>query len=414
MPLRDTPGTQISTLPMPRMADVAELCIGEAPADPVDTLAPIRSLTASARAAAAHSVGFPGNQDLAQYGAREYGQLLTVLLNNVHDPDTGDASDIGAKGFEREVIDLYRRLAGGTAGQTYGYVTSGSSEALEFGLFTGRTVLPRATVYASTAAHSSVRKKAEILRMPYVAVPTLPGSDRMDADALARLTATRPGGAVLVVTIGTTMRGDIDDLPVLRAAAVGAGQVFVHADAALGALLCALGSKPRPWGLADGADSVSTSLNKLPGLSLPAGVVLARADAVHSWTPAQYTGADQDHTLSCSRPGLASALAWARLHSLGTDGLRAMVGGSIATADRARERLAALGLDVVLPSAAITVSFTLPGHRDWSGLQSRWRLPVEKRASGTLTHLVTVPHVTTELVDAFTEDIAAVLAGVVR
>jgi histidine decarboxylase len=382
--------------------------IGTAPADPAQTEALLCAFTTRMRAEEPRCLGFPGN--LAwDYSAPVYADLLSVLANNVHDPTSPDSSNVHAKVFERAVIAFLTDLARGRPGETYGYMCAGGSEANLFGLSVARHHLPYAAVYITAATHSSVRKAATLLRMPVVVVPTVAGSDAMDPQALRAAVAAGTGGAIVVATVGTTMTGAIDDVPALRAAAEAAGPVHVHVDAALGGWLAAFA--PVAWDFADGADTITMSAHKLPGLPVPAGVALARAGLVPDWLPADYTGA-RDRTLSCSRSGLAAALLWAALHQLGYDGLRHLVRGAVAVAEHAEHALVAAGLDARRSPHGITVAFPLPGPvATFRPVLTRWHLPVERRVGALLTHVITVPHVTRGAVDDLAGDFATAMAG---
>lgn len=378
--------------------------IGIAPADPEETDAIIDAYAEAMLAEEPVVAGFPGN---LQWDYRRYAKLLALFANNVGDPDSGDFSNVNAKVFERRIIHFLTDFTRGGRDRTYGYVTNGGSEGNLFGLFTARTTLPHAPVYVTAATHYSVAKAAELLRMQLVTVPAR-ADDTMDPDALRDLAAAHKGGAIVVATIGTTMLGGNDDLPALRQAAAASGPVYAHVDCALGGWLAPFTAAPVPYDFADGADSMTFSAHKWPGHFAPTGIVLARRHLVREWNAAPYTGAS-DHTLGCSRSGLAVAVLWAALRLLGYQGLRRLAEGSIEVAEHAATRLT----DLALPLArhGITVSFPLPHpHRDWEPVRAKWHLPVEARADDTLlTHLITVPHITVDRVDALVDDIASVL-----
>ncbi|CAL9327574.1 Histidine decarboxylase [Streptomyces sp. enrichment culture] len=380
-------------------------------------------------------LGFPAN---LAWDASYAHSLLSMMINNAGDPSTHDDSGNDAKAFEQAVLSWFTDIAGGGR-DTYGYVTASGSEGILFGLFVARHRFPRAPVYLSADAHHSVRKAAAILRMETVTVPCR-DDGTMEPAALARLChearRTKGGrsadGAVVVATIGTVMRGAVDDLPALRAAGSQAGGVHLHADAALGGLVAAF-SRPEPaWNLAHGADSLSVSGHKLLGCPVPCGIVLTPRRFVPPQPTGQYLGAD-DHTLGCSRSGLAAALLgivltprrfvppqptgqylgaddlgcsrsglaaallWCRLREMGTRGLRETVARCQQTAQYATEALAAAGARPERFPGSLTVTFDRPD----SSTCATWHLATQ----GDRAHLVAMPHVTPQAIDMLCADL---------
>lgn len=383
--------------------------IGMKPADHLETDQVVDGFVEALRHEEPFVAGFPGN---LLWDYRPYAGLMSVLSNTVGDPDTQDASAVGAQAFERRVINFMTDFTRGDR-STYGYVTSGGSEGNLFGLLTARTTLPNAPVYVTSATHYSVAKAAQLLRMRVITVPSGP-ADTMDPDALRDLTRANRGGAILAATIGTTMLGASDDLHTLRQAASDAGPVYTHVDCALGGWLAPFTARPVAFDFADGADSMSFSAHKIPGHPEPTGIALARRHLVRQWPAGQYTGAT-DHTLGCSRSGLAIAVLWIALRHHGYEGLRCLAEDAVGAAEYAEHQLGSLGLDA--QRRGITVAFTLPGRPgDWAALRARWHLPAELRGpEGTLlTHVITVPHITQARIDALVDDTRAVLARAAR
>ncbi|MFF8281725.1 pyridoxal-dependent decarboxylase [Streptomyces albus] len=378
------------------MLSHSDLSIGHKPRPAEETGLLLREASRRLVEARERFLGFPGNM---AFDDSDSGHLLAALANNVGDPDSEDASGVHTKVFEREVTAWFTALAQGDPGTTYGYVTSGGSEGITFGLYVGRRRLPHAPVYASSAAHYSVRKAADLLRMPLVTVECGPDG-AMDAEALAKLCRAQrhedeaagrpPRGAVLLATAGATMGGAFDDVPALREAAGAAGPCYVHTDAALGGIVAPF-STPRPaWGLGDGADSVSVSGHKFLGVPVPCGIVLARRELLPSFPVGEYVGA-RDHTLACSRSGLAAVLLWKRLRQLGTCGLRTLVHRCQDTAEYAVGALAAVGAHPRRHRHALAVTFDRPSEE----VCRRWRLSAEGRRA----QLIAMPHVTRRAVD---------------
>ncbi|MFE4829858.1 histidine decarboxylase [Streptomyces sp. NPDC056672] len=378
------------------------LRIGDQSSDSAADTRHVLDLVASVRAEQPSVLGFPGNLalDFAQLGP-----ALNVFFNNIGDPDSDGSVALNTKAFERAVIAYFAETAGTSPADVYGYLTTGGSEGILYGLLTARRHLPHACVYASDQAHYSVARAVETLGMRLVTVPSREDGT-MDPDVLKAATLImrrlnprtgRGPGAIVLATIGTTMRGAYDDVTALRRTAGTAGDVYVHADAASGGLVAAHApSKPR-WSFAHGADSLSISGHKVIGLPMPCGVVLVRRDLAVAAAPGgEYTGA-ADRTLACSRNGLAALFMWASLRRLGHAGMRAHILRCLDTAAYAHERLAQAGADPARTADSLMVTFRRPPPP----IAERWHLACE----GDRAHIVTVGHVTRKAIDGLCHDL---------
>ncbi|MEV0254559.1 histidine decarboxylase [Streptomyces sp. NPDC050732] len=382
-------------------ADV--LTIGDRPSPDGHAEDILLSLTERLHRTSTRFLGYPANLDFDHTAC---GPLLPVLINNAGDPCGGDPAGLHAKPFENATIAWFTRLAEGDPADTYGYVTSGGSEGLLFGLSLGRHRLPNAPVYASDQAHYGVRKAAGLLRMELVVVPS-DADGAMDPDALRMACEERgahdaragrsPSGAVIVATVGTTMTGAFDDVAALRRAARAAGDTHVHSDAALGGLLAAFAPVELPWNLRHGADSVSVSGHKFIGCPVPCGIVVTPRHLLPPLAADEYLGSS-DHTLDCSRSGLAAVLLWKRLHELGTEGLRSQARRCRDTAAHAVGALARVGANPRHVPHSITVTFDRPPTE----VCNRWHLAAQNHRA----HLLTMPHVTPETIDIMCADLA--------
>ncbi|MGP3953481.1 pyridoxal-dependent decarboxylase [Streptomyces sp. 7N604] len=391
----------MSASPAPILPD-AGLAIGAQPFDPAADTEHLLKLAHAMREEERRVLGFPGNLD---FSLEDLAPLLGVFFNSVGDPESSDASNVGAKPYEQAVLQFLATTAGADLVDTYGYVASSSSEALLHALAAARRVLPTACVYASDQAHYSIARACELLRMELVTISSLP-EGTMDAEDL-RIQAFirrrlkpmvgRGPGAIVVATCGTTMRGAVDDIVALRKAASAAGPVYMHVDAASGGLIAAHSDPAPNWSFAHGADSLNISGHKILGLPVPAGVSLVRRELLPETNAAEYLAAT-DRTLACSRSGLATLLLWARLRSLGQTGLAALVRRCQDTAAYAAGRLEDAGANPGRFPGSLTVTFDRPPA--W--MVDKWHLA----CTGRLAHIVTVGHVTPAAVDELVADLA--------
>lgn len=401
---RENPLATPPTRPLVPLRQVTDphLRIGVQPSDAETDTATVLSWAQALKAEQANVLGFPGSLD---FDFTRLAPLLGVLANNVGDPSAADASAIHAKAYEQAVTDFVARTAGTDPDDLYGYVTTGGSEGILFGLSTARHTLPRAPIYASDQAHYAVGKAARILGMDLITVASRPDGT-MDPEDLAiklltqLLITPRKGqhpGAIILATIGTTMQGAYDDVTALKAVASKSGAVYVHADAALGGFIAAHApSRPR-WSFPHGADSVSVSGHKLLGMPVPCGIVLARRELVPDASSAEYVKAS-DRTLGCSRSGLAAVLMWSALRQLGHAGMRERVLNCLNTAAYATQKLSEAGANPTRPTDSAVVCFDRPDP----ATVDRWHLACE----GDRAHIVTVAHVDRAAIDALCTDLA--------
>ncbi|MFZ3491807.1 histidine decarboxylase [Streptomyces sp. 5.8] len=385
-----------------RVPDTPELHIGALPSAPEADTTRLLDLASALRGEAPRVLGFPGN---LAFDFSDLGPTLSILTNNVGDPASTDASGIHTKPYEQAVVRFLAEMAGAHPDDTYGYVTTGGTEGILFGLATARRHLPHATVYTSDQAHYSVARAAKLLGQQVVTLPsnrdgTLdPDSLRVTAFLHRRLRphAGRGPGAIVVATIGTTMRGAYDDVTALRTAASAAGEVYIHADAASGGPIAAHApSRPR-WNFQHGSDSISISGHKIIGSPVPCGVVLTRKDLVDEPVIAsEYTMASA-RTLGCSRSGLAPLLLWSALRRMGHAGLGAHITRCLETAQYAADQLTRAGVHPMRTTDSLTVTFDRPA--DW--IIRKWHLAIQ----GHTAHLVTVGHVTRSAIDELCRDL---------
>jgi histidine decarboxylase len=210
---------------------------------------------------------------------------------------------------------------------------------------------------------------------------------------------------IILVNIGTTMHGAVDDLVRIRAilADLAIARYYLHADAALSGMILPWVDDPQPFGFDAGVDSIAVSGHKFIGSPMPCGVVLARQRHVDRVARAvEYVGC-RDTTIAGSRNALAPLVLWSALQRRGEAGLRRRAQRSLALADYAKARLQAAGIAAWRHRNSITVVFPRPGER----VIARWQMA----PSRNIAHLITMPHVTRATVDAVVAEIAASLAA---
>jgi histidine decarboxylase len=206
---------------------------------------------------------------------------------------------------------------------------------------------------------------------------------------------------IIMANIGTTMHGAVDDLSRIRAilAELAIVRHYLHADAALSGMILPWVDDPQPFGFDAGVDSIAVSGHKFIGSPMPCGVVLARKRHVDRVARSvEYVGC-MDTTIAGSRNALTPLVLWSAIQRRGEDGLRRRAARSIAMADYAIARFKAAGIAAWRHRNSITVVFPRPGER----VIARWQMA----PSRDIAHLITMPHVTHQTVDAVVAEIAA-------
>ncbi len=199
-----------------------------------------------------------------------------------------------------------------------GMITSGGTEANIAALYLAREA-GYGRVYATAAAHDSIRKAARLLRMEYVEVPMK--DFKMDPDSLEKLMGER-GEGVVVATVGTTGVGTVDPVEAVAEVAAENGSV-VHVDAAYGGFIY---PPLRGWSdMGFGNDAiVSATIDPHKfGAPIPSGglVVKSREWLAPLAFEARYMPSGKQLGLLGTRPGASIVATWALLKTLGRAGI---------------------------------------------------------------------------------------------
>ncbi len=169
-------------------------------------------------------------------------QWAAVLNQNLLHPDTAPV----ARDVERVVI----RWLAPYFGMDGGHLVPGSTIANITALWAARELRGVTEVVASSAAHLSVRKAANLLGLPVRVVPC----DRDQKLRVAELGDLR--GAALVLTAGAVASGAVDALD------AGEDAAWRHIDAAWAGPLRLSGAHAHVLHRLESADSVSVSAHK--------------------------------------------------------------------------------------------------------------------------------------------------------
>jgi len=248
--------------------------------------------------------------------------------------------------MEADIVAMVRHVLGGDAA-TAGHLTSGGTESIFLATHAARQwarqqhpEIAEPEIVAAWSAHPAVSKAAHYLGMKVVRVPV--GAD-FRADVAAMAAAISPRTVMLYGSAPAYSLGVIDPIAALADLAR-ARDLWLHVDACVGGILGpfvrALGHPVPEFGLSlPGVSSVSADLHKSGYAAKGASVVLFRT-AQHQ-AAGRYdfddwpTGLYSVNTFTGTRPGGASAAAWAVMHFLGESGYRRIA----ATVMEAKARL---------------------------------------------------------------------------
>ena len=343
-------------------------------------------------------VGYPTNQDF------DYSAVLPFLshsLNNVGDPFHASNYKSNTHAFEREVINRFAALLRIDPDEAWGYVTSGGTEGNMYGLYLARELFPNAMFYFSEETHYSVLKNVRLLNARYIMIKRQENGEIDYDDLYDMVRVHRDVPAVIMATIGTTMRGGVDDVDRIRnmLSDLAVTNSYIHADAALSGMILPFVDDPQPFGFDAGVDSVSVSGHKLIGAPLPCGVVLTKRSYVERVGRAIELVGVRDTTLSGSRSAMGPLMMWYAFARHGDEGFRKLVAGMLDTAEYAVGQFNERGIPAWRHRNSVTVVFPRPPD----DVIRKWQMAPE----GDVAHIITMPHVSREMIDELVNDCAA-------
>lgn len=343
-----------------------------------------------------HFIGYPGAVD---FDYSELFELFQYSLNNVGDPFVESHTDMHTRNFEREALGFYADLFNAPKDNWWGYVTTGGTEGNLYSLYLARELYPNGMVYYSESTHYSVQKNIHLLGMESIVIRAQENGE-MDYDDLREtIQFHRQQPAIILANIGTTMTEAKDDLQQIRAIlkSFAIKQHYIHCDAALAGTYLALMGKGN-FDFAHGADSIAISGHKFIGSPIPFGVVLVKKshkDRIGRSIP--YIG-NLDTTITGSRNAITPVFLWYAIKKMGRDGLLKRALDALDTAAYAVEQLRSIGVEGWRNDNALTVVFPQPSEK----ICHKWQLATD----GAISHLISMPGVTRQHIDAFVRDLS--------
>lgn len=349
-----------------------------------------------------HHLGYPYNlgNDFEQLH-----KLVDFSINNLGDPFIPSNYGVHSRPFEVAVLDWFADLWNIPRDQYWGYVTSCGTEGNMHGIWLGRENMRNSAILiGSKACHYSVWKAGRMFAMEMRQIETQPNDELCYADlenTLKQLKAENPASTVvMVVNIGSTVRGAVDDISQVAAAFAAAGfapnrDYFLHLDSALFGMLMPYIAPGQLTFANPCISSISVSGHKFIGSPVPCGIVLTRKPYIDVLSQNIAYINSRDATILGSRNGHAPLFLWYAIVQKGASGFQADANQCMANAQYMADRLIAAQIPkVMLNLLSCTVVFARPTNEEFI---SKWQLACQ----GDIAHVVVMPNVHKEKIDDF-------------
>ena len=341
-------------------------------------------------------LGYPVSKD---FDFSELYEFLKYPINNLGDPFEDSTYKVHTHDMEKEVVDFFAELFRANPKDYWGYVTNGGSESNLYGLYIARELYPNAMVYFSESTHYSVKKNIHLLNIPSITIRAQENGEIDYQDLENTLQFNRHKPAIILTTFGTTMKEAKDDVSkvkgILKKLAI--QDHYIHCDAALSGCYGSFIEPRIPYDFEDGADSISISGHKFVGSPFPSGVIVTKRSLKDRISKGiSYIGG-YDTTITGSRNGHSPLFLWYAIKKLGIEGFKKRYLHCEETANYCVNKLKELGIDAWRNKGAITVVF--PKAPDL--VKEKWQLATED-----VSHVICMPNVTKEQIDAFIKDMA--------
>ncbi len=340
-------------------------------------------------------IGYPANM---QMDYSELYKFQKFFLNNIGDPFVVDQYAPYRHQLEKEVLLFFSDLL--HAGKDFwGYVTTGGTEGNLYGLYLARETYPQGIVYYSSDAHYSIPKSVRILRMDHRMVASQPHGEIDYAELEQAIRSNRSRAPIILATIGTTMKGGNDQIQQIHVIMkkLEIHEYYIHCDAALNGMVLPFIKGSVPFDFSAGAHSIAISGHKLIGSPIACGVFLGKKSYVDRLSESIEYARTVDNTLVSSRSGLASLILWYAIRLNGIKGYRRIIGECLDNAEYAVKKLQQIGIAAWRNKHSFIVVFPCTSKT----VIEKWHLAPQ----GELVHIVTMPHVTKDLIDDLIKDL---------
>ena len=361
------------------------------------------------------AMGYPINQDVDLKEFYEWyvqSGLHNSAMNNVGNPRKASPFGMNTHEFENEVIDFFAPMFGFTAKETWGIVTASGTDGNNHGVYFGVKYLQaktkmRPVLYVSEDAHYSIKKLGDLQNLEMKLIPS-DAMGHMDvAKFEAALETNKP--ALVVIAIGTTFKGAVDDQKAIDAALKRKPPlaVYRHLDAALfGGYLPFSEYKGIIDRKAISFDSMAVSGHKFFGFDEPCGFFITTQDVLDQQNPFRvpYLN-DAVPTITCSRSALSALKFWWKLQKHSVADYQKQAKQILDNATYFKAQLDAAGYPAWLNPYSSTVFFKRPSQ----AIMSKYDLAMDRddRLGGDLAHMIVMQNESREEIDSLVKDLSA-------
>lgn len=342
-------------------------------------------------------LGYPAN---VLYDYTDLHRFFAFTINNVGDPFAEEGIyEINTHAFEREVVAFFASLYHAPEGQYWGHVTNGGTEGNMYALYLAREAYPDGIMYFSHDAHYSMPKIAKVLGVPYRSIRSQANGEMDYADLEKQIQENAGKPPIIVATIGTTMKGAVDRIEeiveILKSNAI--EKFYIHCDGALGGMVLPFVEHAPLFDFQLPISSISVSGHKMIGSPIPCGVVIVRKEHVARVQREIELIGSHDTTLSGSRNGHSVLFLWYAIQRFGIVGFTKMIARCQALKNYTLDRMREISWDAYAGDYSVIIMIKRPPDR----LVRKWQLAVV----GDSAHLVIMPNISQEHIDAFMEDL---------
>ena len=392
------------------------LCAAESAYDP-DTDPVLNVITERARYFHENHLGYPLNEDIQLDGFYEWFEKNGIghaMLNNAGDPNHVGANH-GALEVEQEVIRFFAPYYGFDPDHVWGLVSSSGTDGNNHGIYFGRHYLTDITgtapvLYVSTESHYSNMRLAELQQMEVRLIPTDEMGRMIPEEFRAALDPKRP--VLVVLSMGTTFKGGIDDIRAINAilAEVNPPAVYRHVDAALfGGYLPFTEYADLVNRNVYEYDSIAVSGHKFFGIDEPCGLFFVSPEVMEHQDPYEISYLNGSMPMiNCSRSALNPLKFYWIIKTVGAEGLRKQSESILKNTAYLKKKMDEIGWPAWVSSdSSNTVFFKKPSD----AVMDRYFLApdYDDRFGGDLAHVVVMQNSTPKLLDRFVEDLKAEL-----
>lgn len=392
----------------------AGFTVAEEGFDPCEAI--LDELAGKAMADKSHFLGYPVNQRsrLVSFYKWIMGSGFNLsMVNNAGDPFSDESHLLlNTLRFEREVIEYFGPLYGFEPDDLWGIVTFSGTDGNNHGIYFGSKYLEKKTgqrpvLYVSDSAHYSSKRLADVQNLELRVIPSDVHGCMIPEELDKALVDDKP--ALVVLAMGTTFKGGIDDQAAINAVLDRhpSIKVYRHVDAALfGGYIPHTKFRDVLNRKFQHFDSIAVSGHKYFGMDEPAGIFITTMEVKNNQNPynVSYLNASMP-MISCSRSALSPLKLWWIIKHISEDDFERQSEKILEGAEWLKAELDMMGWPAWLEPMSNTVYFKKPPLK----ITEKYNLAqdYDERLGGDLSHIVVMQHVTEDRLRVFLDDLKA-------